>query len=128
MNKAAPTTRSNFVRRKTDYLWMLVILGVMIYAGEYFFPERSTVEDREQFKFFYDVMGLEEKYGFWAKWIMWWFITVISMNGITWIMFMYFRKADPLRTPMIHFWDQAKVILTNFLLLPIAQMVWDMLE
>ena len=42
-----PAAKSNFVRRKTDYLWMLVILGGMIYAGEIFFPERSTIEDRE---------------------------------------------------------------------------------
>jgi hypothetical protein len=44
--KTAPA-RGNFVRRKTDYLWMLVILAGMIAAGEYFFPERSTIEDRE---------------------------------------------------------------------------------
>ena len=97
--------RSNFVRRKTDYLWMIVILGAMIYVGEILYPERSTIEDREQFKFFYDVFNLEERVGTWAKWAMWWLITVLSMNGITWVMYFYFLKKDPLRTPKTHFWD-----------------------
>ena len=110
-----PTARSNFVRRKTDYLWMLVILGIMIYAGEYFFPERSSLEDREAFKFYYDILGLEAKYGSWAKWIAWWMITAISMNAISWAMFLYFIKSDPLRTPTTFLWEQSKVILLNFL-------------
>ena len=59
---------------------------------------------------------------------MWWVITVVSMNLITWIMYFYFLKADPLRTSKVHFWDQTKVILLNFLQLPILQLVWDYLE
>jgi hypothetical protein len=107
---------------------MLVILGVMIYAGEYFFPERSTPEDLVAFRNLYDVFNLEEKYGAPAKWIAWWFITMVSMNSITWAMFYYFMKADPENTSMKHFWDQAKVILINFAQLPLLQIVWDMLE
>jgi sterol desaturase/sphingolipid hydroxylase (fatty acid hydroxylase superfamily) len=43
-------------------------------------------------------------------------------------MYFYFLKADPLRTSKVHFWDQTKVILLNFLQLPILQLVWDYLE
>jgi hypothetical protein len=107
---------------------MLVILGGMIYAGEYFYPERSTPEDLEKFKFYYDFFGLEEKVGTWAKWALWWLITSIAMNGITWAMLLYFLQKDPLRTPKTHLWNQAKVILTNFALLPIGQLAWDILE
>lgn len=107
---------------------MLIILGGMIYVGEIFYPERTKPEDLEYFRFFYDVLGLEDKVGTWAKWLVWWFITSITMNAITWAMYWYFLKSDPLRTPKTHFWDQAKVILTNFALLPIGQMVWDILE
>ena len=110
-----PGSRSNFVRKKTDFLWMLVILGGMIAAGEHFFPNRSTPEDLVQFRKLYDIFGIEEKYGSVAKWVVWWLITSISMNSITWLMFLYFLKKDPANTPTTHLWDQAKVILLNFL-------------
>ncbi len=100
-----PAAKGNFVRRKTDYLWMLVILGGMIAAGEYFFPERSKPEDLVAFRNLYDVFGVEEKYGPVAKWVLWWLITSISMNSITWVMFLYFLKKDPANTSKVHLWD-----------------------
>lgn len=117
--KKTTAGKGNFVRRKTDFLWMLVILAGMIAAGEYFFPERSTPEDLVAFRNLYDVFNLEEKYGAPAKWLAWWLITMFSMNGITWTMFLYFRKVDPANTNLKHFWAQAKVILINFAQLPI---------
>jgi hypothetical protein len=53
--KTSDPRKGNFVRRKTDYLWMLVILVIMIAAGEYFFPERSTPQDMVAFRKLYDV-------------------------------------------------------------------------
>ncbi len=117
--KKTTAGKGNFVRRKTDFLWMLVILAGMIAAGEYYFPERSTPEDLVAFRNLYDVFNLEEKYGAPAKWLAWWFITMVSMNGITWLMFLYFMKVDPANTNIKHFWAQAKVILINFAQLPI---------
>ena len=103
--KTPQAKKGNFVRRKTDFLWMLVILAFMIAAGEYFFPERSTPEDLVAFRNLYDVFKVEEKYGAVVKWGLWWFITCISMNAITWVMFLYFLKKDPMNTPKTHLWD-----------------------
>jgi len=108
MNKTAPNNvkaAGNFRRKKTDFLWMLAILGLMITLGEYFFPKRSSPEDLIAFKNLYDPLQIEVKHGSVAKWVLWWFITMLSMNSITWSMFLYFLKVDPANTSKKHLWD-----------------------
>ncbi len=46
------TLDGNFVRRKTDYLWMLVILGGMATAAQHFFPQRCVLEYPDGRSFF----------------------------------------------------------------------------
>lgn len=103
--KTPAVAKGNFIRRKTDYLWMLVILAGMILAGEHFFPKRSSPEEMVAFRNLYDVFNLEEKYGAPAKWLAWWMITMVSMNSITWVMFLYFMRASPETTSKKHLWD-----------------------
>ena len=78
---AAAVLDGNFVRRKTDYAVMLAILGCMIGAGEYFFPQRSSAADLRGFMNLYDVFGLGAKHGAVYGWAAWWLITSLTMHG-----------------------------------------------
>lgn len=43
-NEKSALSDGNMVRRKSDYLWMLVILGGMATAAQHFFPQRCVLE------------------------------------------------------------------------------------
>jgi hypothetical protein len=103
-----------FKQKYSYHYTMLPIVSMMIYFGEHFFPERSKPEELQVFKVLYDPFNIEAKWGTAAKWFIWWFITCVTMNVITWNMYLVMKWLNPQKMPKTHFWTQAKVILINF--------------
>ncbi len=91
--------KSNFTRRKSDYLIMLVILYVAFLIARRQFPEYSSIDDRAEFMKIYDIFNIRDKnifgLGDRAVWIGWWLISSLAMHGITWSMFSLFRASKP---------------------------------
>ena len=82
---------SNFIRKKTDYLWIAAFFGVLVYAAETFFPERSNEADLAFLSEATNPFGLEST---WAIWSTWTATSVFAMFSMTAGLWFYMRWAE----------------------------------
>lgn len=74
------TTKKNYQRKRTDYIWLYNFLLFYIAVGEWFWPQRSSPQDRAYILASCNPLGFTSGYAIWGFWFA---VTVSSLYGFT---------------------------------------------
>lgn len=128
---------NNHGRNRFDYVVIAIIAVVLKLAGEKLWPGNTTPGEQAQLWSLFATLGRSKPFGFAdgtlsntiATWASYYLITVLSLCGVTalvWYGIIQKVAPTPL-TPSTHFAEQARCIATNFAILAVYQVAWDVL-